>query len=136
MAAARKSRQHRLAEYKSVLRQFIDTRPSGIRQKIAEATGTHKSFISQITNPSDPTPLPARHIDAIFEVCHLSPEEQSQFLDRYHAAHPEVAEERHEQPRQMRTLHIRVPVLDDERKQAEMEALVRDTVRRLYRLIE
>ena len=57
-AASRGRRQERIAAYKTTLRRFIDQRPSGIRRKIAEVTGTHKSFISQITNPSDATPLP------------------------------------------------------------------------------
>ena len=82
MTAPRDRRQERIAAYKTTLRRFIDQRPSGIRRRIAEVTGTHKSFISQITNPSDATPLPARHIDTIFAVCHLSPEEQRTFLER------------------------------------------------------
>ena len=82
--AGRGVRQERIAAYKTTLRRFIDQRPSGIRRKIAEVTGTHKSFISQITNPSDATPLPARHIDGIFAVCHLSPEEKQAFLKVKH----------------------------------------------------
>ena len=88
MAATPGTRRERIAAYKATLRRLIDRRPSGIRRKIAEVTGTHKSFISQITNPSDATPLPARHIDTIFAVCHLSPEERQAFLKEYHSAHP------------------------------------------------
>ncbi len=129
-------RQRRIAEYKTTLRRLIDKRPSGIRQKIAEVTGTHKSFISQVTNPSDPTPLPARHIDAIFEVCHLSPEERAGFLDTYHAAHPEQAARAHAAYRHTRTLHIQVPLLADEKRQKALESLIRDTVRRMCELVQ
>lgn len=138
MAGDRGGRQVRIAAYKTTLRRFIDQRPSGIRRRIAEVTGTHKSFISQLTNPSDPTPLPARHIDAIFAVCHLSPEEKQAFLKEYHAAHPghsEHAELRNVPRRRTRTLHLQVPVIEDQRKQKALESLIRDTVRRLCELV-
>ncbi len=136
MASAPPTRQELIASYKQTLRQFIDRRPSGIRQKIAEVTGTHKSFISQITNPADGTPLPARHIDAIFEVCHLSQEERSTFLEQYRSAHAEHARVSHRARRHMRTLHVQIPVLDDSRKQEALESIIRDTVRRLCSLID
>ncbi|MCY4348760.1 MAG: hypothetical protein OXC25_02775 [Thiotrichales bacterium] len=139
MAVARNGRQERIAAYKTTLRGFIDQRPSGIRRRIAEVTGTHKSFISQLTNPSDTTPLPARHIDAIFAVCHLSPEEQRTFLAQYHRAHPEPREhaERRDSPRRhTRTLHLRIPVIEDEKKQKALESLIRDTARRLFELVD
>ena len=136
MAAGRGERQERIAAYKTTLRRFIDQRPSGIRRKIAEVTGTHKSFISQITNPSDATPLPARHIDSIFAVCHLSPEEKQAFLKEYHSAHPGHAGIRNAPRRHTRTLQVQVPVLRDERKQKALESLIRDTVRRLCELVE
>ena len=138
-ATGRGNRQERIAAYKTTLRRFIDQRPSGIRRRIAEVTGTHKSFISQVTNPSDPTPLPARHIDTIFAVCHLSPEEQRTFLAQYHCAHPGPpghAELRNAPQRHTRTLHLRIPVIEDEKKQKALESLIRDTVRRLCDLVE
>ena len=139
MAATPGTRREHIAAYKTTLRRFIDQRPSGIRRKIAEVTGTHKSFISQITNPSDATPLPARHIDSIFAVCHLSPEEKQAFLKEYHSAHPGHsghAELRNVPKRHTRTLHLQVPVMQDERKQRALESLIRDTVRRLCDLVE
>ena len=136
MTATRDQRQERIAAYKTTLRRFIDQRPSGIRRKIAEVTGTHKSFISQITNPSDTTPLPVRHIETIFAVCHLSPREKREFLKDYHSAHPGHAELRKAPPRRhTRTLHLQVPVIEDERKQKALESLIRDTVRRLCDLV-
>ncbi len=145
MTAGRGKRQERIAAYKTTLRRLIDQRPSGIRRKIAEVTGTHKSFISQITNPSDATPLPARHIDTIFAVCHLSPEEQQAFLKEYHSAHSAHsvhpghaghAEPRNAPQRNTRTLHLQVPVMQNKRKQKALESLIRDTVRRLCELVE
>ena len=145
MTAGRGKRQERIAAYKTTLRRLIDQRPSGIRRKIAEVTGTHKSFISQITNPSDATPLPARHIDTIFAVCHLSPEEQQAFLKEYHSAHSVHpghaghaghAEPRNAPQRNTRTLHLQVPVMQNKRKQKALESLIRDTVRRLCQLVE
>ena len=138
-AGSRGKRHERIAAYKTTLRRYIDQRPSGIRRKIAEVTGTHKSFISQITNPSDATPVPARHIDTIFAVCHLSPEEQRTFLEEYRSAHPGPpghAEFRNTPQRQTRTLHLRIPVVEDAKKQKALESLIRDTVRRLCDLVE
>jgi hypothetical protein len=77
-----------IAEYKALLRAYIDRRPSGTRQKLAEAFGTHKSFISQITNPNYRVPLPAQHIPALFKVCRLNAQEQRDFLEVYARAHP------------------------------------------------
>ncbi len=77
-----------IAEYKALLRDYIDRRPSGTRQKLAEAFGTHKSFISQITNPNYRVPLPAQHIPALFKVCRLNAQEQRAFMEIYARAHP------------------------------------------------
>jgi hypothetical protein len=77
-----------IAEYKALLREYIDRRPSGTRQKLAEAFGTHKSFISQITNPNYRVPLPVQHIPALFKVCRLNAQEQRTFLEVYARAHP------------------------------------------------
>ena len=77
-----------IAAYKALLKTYIDRRPSGTRQKLALALGTHKSFISQITNPAYRVPLPVQHVAKIFEICHLSPEERRVFLQAYGRAHP------------------------------------------------
>ena len=82
------SREEAVRAYKRLLQTYLDHRPSGTRQRIAQALGKHKSFVSQITNPAYPAPMPARHLGAILEICHLSPEERSTFLAAYRAAHP------------------------------------------------
>jgi dihydroxyacetone kinase len=41
-----------VAEYKRILQQVLENRPSGTRLSLAETLGKNRSFISQITNPS------------------------------------------------------------------------------------
>ena len=77
-----------VAAYKAILQRVLDNRPSGTRLKLAAVLGKNRSFVSQITNPIYPVPIPARHVDLILEVCHLSPAERGQFLEAYAAAHP------------------------------------------------
>lgn len=127
------SKQELIARYKRILRNYLDQRPSGVRQKIAQVLGTHKSFVSLITNPNDPTPIPARHLEAIMDVCYLSAREKKEFLEAYNLAHPDQAPP----PRthlHYKTLHIQVPVLASHEKQEALELLIQDTVRRLYNL--
>jgi len=76
------------AAYKSLLRQVIANRPSGVRNRLAQVLGKNKSFISQITNPAYDTPIPAAHLDAIFDIVHFSTDERARFVELYAAAHP------------------------------------------------
>ena len=68
-----------VARYKAILQRVMDNRPSGTRQRLAGALGKNRSFISQITNPAYATPIPARHLETIFEICHFSPDERRGF---------------------------------------------------------
>ena len=77
-----------IAVYKALLRDVLDRRPSGTRQRLAVALGTNRSFISQITNPAYDVPVPAQHLGTIFEICHLSAGERATFLTAYRRAHP------------------------------------------------
>jgi hypothetical protein len=77
-----------IATYKTLLRDVLDRRPSGTRQRLATALGTNRSFVSQITNPAYDVPIPAQHLGAIFEVCHLAAAERAAFLAAYARAHP------------------------------------------------
>lgn len=77
-----------LVVYKNLLQKIIDTRPSGTRQRLAEAMGKNRSFVSLITNPSYLTPIPAQHLETIFHICHFAPQERQAFLDIYKDAHP------------------------------------------------
>jgi hypothetical protein len=131
-------RQELVAAYKTILRSYIETRPSGIRQRIADVLGTHKSFVSLITNPADSTPIPARHLSAIAEVCHLSQRERAAFLAAYAAAHPQQSRRRgllDGESHPTRIMHIEVPQLASAERQREMEALVRDFAHRLGELL-
>ena len=130
-------RAEAVATYKRILRTYVDRRPSGTRQKIALALGKHKSFVSQITNPAYASPVPAPHLNAIFEVCHFSPEERKTFLGAYRAAHPKQGEGAPGAPTADKAydLRIRVPVLADARLQKELEATIRQTASRIIALV-
>jgi hypothetical protein len=126
-----------VAAYKRILQRIIDKRPSGMRLKIAHALGKHKSFVSQITNPIYPVPVPARHLDTIFEICRFTPEERAEFLEAYARAHPARA------PRSSsaggsghRILTIEVPLLADPKKQEALEDLIRQFARRVADLLQ
>src|SRR5688572_21257606 len=126
-----------IAEYKALLRLYLDRRPSGTRQKLAEAFGTHKSFISQITNAAYRVPLPAQHIPALFKVCHFSPEEQRVFMDAYARAHPgqygAIEELAHFEAD---VLRIPVPEFADPERRREVEQLIRDFAERVIALTQ
>ena len=94
--------------YKAILQKVIDTRPSGTRQRLAEALGKNRSFVSQITNPAYATPVPAQHIETIFHICHFSAYEKSAFLDAYRLAHPSRLE-LVDGTKPMRTLVLELP---------------------------
>ena len=72
-----------VATYKTVLKRVLDNRPSGMRQRLAEAIGKNRSFVSQISNPAYQVPIPARHVGLIFEICHFAPQERAAFLKVY-----------------------------------------------------
>jgi hypothetical protein len=130
-------RAEAIASYKHILRTYIDRRPSGTRQKIAVTLGKHKSFVSQITNPGYASPVPAPHLNAIFEICHFSPEERKSFLAAYRTAHPKQRAVAPGEPATDRAydLRIRVPVLNDPKLQKELEATIRQTASRIIALV-
>lgn len=131
------SREEAVRAYKRLLQGYIDRRPSGTRQKIALALGKHKSFVSQITNPAYPAPVPARHLGTIFEICHLSPEERASFLAAYRAAHPRRSQAMALDAGQEddHVIQIRVPNLGDPRLQREVEETIRHTASRIIALL-
>jgi len=131
------SKEELVAAYKKILQSYIDLRPSGIRLKIADAIGKHKSFVSQIANPGYPVPVPARHVGAIMDICHFSPEEREAFLAAYRRAHPNQS--RKLQPSAHKraghhTIHIEVPLFEDPERQHEVEETIRQFARRLIAL--
>lgn len=124
-----------IAAYKALLRDIIDRRPSGTRRRLAEALGKNPSFISQITNPAYPTPIPAGDVELILELCHFSPDERARFLSAYAAAHPRRAAGAASRPK-LRPLTLNVPDLGSGRRNAEFDRAVQDFVARLAKLID
>ncbi|MCY3878671.1 MAG: hypothetical protein OXF74_05770 [Rhodobacteraceae bacterium] len=75
-------------DYKLLLRDAVCRCPVGTKQKIARELGTSRSFISQIFNPANEVPLPARHLRTIIRLCEFTRQEESAFHDAYARAHP------------------------------------------------
>lgn len=117
-------REHYIASYKQLLQDSINSRPSGLRQKLAKALGKHKSFISQITNPHYSIPIPVDHLDTIFVICRFSQDESERFLEMYVRAHPEHKNRINISKQHVtgfRALTIHVPILDDAVLQKQLE---------------
>jgi hypothetical protein len=124
-----------VAAYKSIFKAVLESRPSGMRLRLAHAIGRNRSFISQISNPAYPTPIPVQHLNTIFEVCHFSPVEKAAFLEAYGRAHPRRAARLAGVPRE-RTLTLHLPDLGSQRRNEELDALLHDFARRLAALLQ
>lgn len=123
-----------VAAYKRLLKECLDRRPSGTRQRLAAALGTHKSFVSQITNASLRVPLPAQHVQTIFRICHFSHEEQAAFLQAYRSAHPGPSAFEATGEEGARTLTIEIPAFDDPERQDEVADAINEFAARLIGL--
>ena len=137
--ASDQSKEELVAQYKRILQRYINQRPSGARMKIAAELNKNKSFVTQITNPSYSIPVPARHLDVIFDICHFTVKERETFLKAYTAAHPNY-QYRVVTPASLpdlgwRTLSIEVPVLEDSAKQQQIESMIKDYAHQLYQLV-
>ena len=124
-----------VADYKRILQQVLDNRPAGTRLRLAEALGKNRSFISQIANPAYSVPIPARHIDRIFETCHFLAAEKAQFMKAYERAHPDRASGGGAEPR-WRELVLRLPDLRDRGRNKLLDDLLKETLAKALRLIE
>ena len=123
-----------VAAYKRILETVIDRRPSGTRQRLATALAKNRSFISQIANSAYPTPIPANHLDVIFEICHFSAAERRQFLEAYQLAHPKrLALPNAQQRTRAQTVHL--PDLGDRERNERLHAMVADFVGHVARLL-
>jgi hypothetical protein len=123
-----------VAAYKSILQAVMNNRPSGTRQRLAVAIGKNRSFVSQITNPIYPTPVPAQHLETIFQICHFSPAERETFLIAYRRAHPgrlEVVE----QERPLRHIIVEFPDFGEPARNRAADELFAEMARRLAKLI-
>jgi hypothetical protein len=124
-----------VAAYKAILKRVLDNRPSGTRLKLAAALGKNRSFVTQITNAAYPVPIPAQHLETLFEVCHLSPTERAAFMDAYHTAHPRRAMG-HDSAPATRSITVTVPDLGDARKNRALDHLIAELAARLARFGE
>ncbi len=120
--------------YKQLLKDALDRRPSGMRQRLALAIGKNRSFVSQISNPAYPTPIPAEHVDRILEVCHFAPEEKSAFLAAYREAHPRRLGEG-AGSKGMRNLVLTVPDFGSAVANKALDHAIEDIAKRLARLM-
>lgn len=113
--------------YKLLLQAFLKRRGSGSRQAMAEALGTTRSFVTQITSPAYDLAIPPQHIRTIVALAELQPDEERAFLDAYILAHPDRASEVLGRPpggTGGRTLVLSVPILASARAQQRMEQMI------------
>jgi hypothetical protein len=120
--------------YKLVLSHVLETRPSGTRQRLADALGKHRSFITQMTSTSYPTPIPQRHLATLFSVCHFSPVERDAFMAAYRAAHRGKLKIG-DAERKMRHLSLLVPDLSDDKTNAALDKAISEFVQKLSSLM-
>jgi hypothetical protein len=123
-----------VAAYKTIFKAVLDRRPSGMRLRLAHAIGKNRSFISQISNPAYEIPIPAQHLNTIFEVCHFSPAEKAKFLEAYAEAHPHRAGRLGDGPRE-RSVTLHLPDLGSRERNGQLDALLRDFAKRLIALL-
>jgi hypothetical protein len=121
-----------VADYKTLLQAVCDKRPSGTRGRLALALGTNRSFVSQLVNPNYAMPIPAQHLETIFEVCHFSPAERGAFLAAYDEAHP-GRREVGEPATGTRVVSLTVPDLGNVRRNQAVDVMLTDFVRHLVR---
>jgi hypothetical protein len=133
-APGRDARAAFVSTYKTILRNILDRRPSGTRQRLATALGKNRSFVSHISSPAYPVPIPAPHLEIIFEICHFSPAEKRDFLDAFMRAHPNRLKQVRAGP-SLRMLKLEVVDFGSADKNREFDELVRETARRLSRMM-
>ena len=123
------SSEDAIRTYKGILSAILDQRPSGTRQRLADALGKHRSFVTQITSPGYSTPIPARHLPLIFSVCHFGVAERDGFLAAYRIAHPGKT------PagggRKTRHISLTVPDLGDDRQNAALDRAISEFIHRI-----
>jgi hypothetical protein len=133
-APVRDAKAAKVEAYKTILRNVLNQRPSGTRQRLATALGKNRSFVTHMANPANPTPIPPPHLDIIFEICHFSPTDRRVFLDSFDLAHPNRIR-RHREGPSLRALRIEVIDFGNAKKNRAFDELIRDTARRFARLV-
>jgi hypothetical protein len=123
-----------VTDYKLILAEVLERRPSGTRGRLASALGKNRSFVSHITSGSYATPIPAGHLELIFEVCHFSIDERRRFLAAYVRAHPRrpvLLAETH----RLKSHTFQLPDLGDTARNEKLHALVSDFMLKLADLL-
>ena len=123
-----------VARYKAYLQKLIGTRPSGLRGRLARALGKHKSFVSQITSPNYPAPIPSVHVDTIIRHCQLTETEAMTFLALYREAHGEAVSRN--RISNCRTLTIDLPAFEFECTGREVESMILSFAHHTIRLAQ
>jgi hypothetical protein len=124
-----------VAEYKRIFKEVLDARPSGMRIRLAHAMGKNRSFVSQISNPAYPVPVPIQHLNTIFEVCHFPPAAKAAFLRAYARAHPRRMGRLTETPRE-RAITVHLPDLGSTKRNGQLDALMQEFARRLTAILQ
>ena len=124
-----------VALYKRIFKEVLDKRPSGMRLRLAHAMGKNRSFVSQISNPAYPVPIPVQHLNTIFDVCHFPPQAKTAFLRAYARAHPRRIGRLTEGPHE-RTLTLHLPDLGTSKRNAQLDALLQEFARRLIAIMQ
>ena len=124
-----------VAVYKRIFKEVLESRPSGMRLRLAHAMGKNRSFVSQISNPAYPVPIPVQHLNTIFDVCHFPPQAKAGFLRPYARAHPRRIGRLTEGPHE-RTLTLHLPDLGSSKRNAQLDALLQEFARRLIAIMQ
>ena len=123
-----------VGDYKRLLQIICDNRPSGTRGRLAVALNTNRSFISQLVNPAYAMPIPAQHLQTIFEICRFSPAERTTFLAAYDRAHP-GRRETVSGGAPTRLITLQVPDLGDPERNRAVHELLAEYARHLIKFV-
>ena len=123
-----------VAVYKRIFKEVLDKRPSGMRLRLAHAMGKNRSFVSQISNPAYPVPIPVQHLNTIFDVCHFPPQAKTAFLRAYARAHPRRVGRLTDGPHD-RALTLHLPDLGSAKKNGQLDTLLQEFARRLIAIM-
>ena len=106
-----------------------------MRIRLAHAMGKNRSFVSQISNPSYPVPVPVQHLATIFDVCHFPPSAREAFLRAYARAHPRRIGHLTKTPRD-RSITLHLPDLGSAKRNGKVDALLQEFARRLITILQ
>lgn len=130
MAKPESDAEAQIRAYKTLLSEVLDQRPSGTRQRLADALGKHRSFVTQITSPTYTTPIPQKHVATILSVCHFGPAERDAFLAAYRLAH-RGANGLGDPARRSRHLSLVVPDFGDDKSNAAFDRAMIDFIAKM-----